>query len=148
MRPPKLLLKCLIIALITHTVQPDLGNAVGMETTAVYIHDCFLQQVSIGLIFTFFRNVLAERIVQIDSIYKKDSTDEIMACTGYKSSRNCRKSVQIFDKMCHFTKRPQILIFICKPETFEIFHHKVQLFVCNYSKPQLPIRLFYKDIYF
>jgi hypothetical protein len=43
-----------------HTVQPDMVNAVGMPTTVSHVHVRFSVKVIIGLMFTFFHNILAE----------------------------------------------------------------------------------------
>jgi hypothetical protein len=56
-------------------------NAVGMPTTVAYVHVPFSVKLSIGLIFTFFRNILAEKIIQIDFLFEKESTDEILTYT-------------------------------------------------------------------
>jgi hypothetical protein len=58
-------------------------NAVGMPTTVAYVHVRFSVKMSIGLIFTFFRNILAEKKIQIDSLFEKESTDEITTNIEY-----------------------------------------------------------------
>jgi hypothetical protein len=55
---------------IIHTVQPDMVNAVGMPTTVACVHVHFSVKLSIGLLFTFFRNIFAGKIIQIDSLFE------------------------------------------------------------------------------
>ncbi len=76
-------MKARLIHILCPIPQSYLANSVGMPTTVACVHVLFIGESEYWSDFHIFPQYLSRKNIQIDSLFVKDSTDEIMTLTGF-----------------------------------------------------------------